>query len=121
VTPEPGVSGVTLSKLKQQASNPTIDVAWLDGGVSELAAEAGVVASLEAAQIPGLNKIIPEGLYRTADGKVYAVSTGYYALGLVYNTKELAKPPTSWNDLWLPQYAGTVTVPARPMRWAFPS
>jgi putative spermidine/putrescine transport system substrate-binding protein len=112
VTPEPGVSGVTLSKLKQQAGNPTIDVAWLDGGVSELAAEAGVVASLEPAQIPGLNKIIPQGLYRTADGKVYAVSTGYYALGLVYNSKEVAKPPTSWNDLWLPKYAGTVTVPS---------
>lgn len=112
VTPEPGVSGVTLSKLKQQAGNPTIDVAWIDGGVSELAAEAGVLANLEASQIPGLNKIIPQGLYRTADGKIYAVSTGYYALGLVYNTRELAKPPTSWNDLWLPQYAGTVTVPS---------
>lgn len=112
VTPEPGVSGVTLSKLKQQAANPTIDVAWLDGGVSELAAEAGVVENLDPAQIPGLRKVIPQGLYRTADKKTYAVSTGYYALGLVYNTKEVAKPPTSWSDLWLPQYSGIVTVPS---------
>lgn len=112
VTPEPGVSGVTLAKLKQQAGNPTIDVAWLDGGVSELAAEAGVVSNLDPAQIPGMRKIIPQGLYRTAEGNTYAVSTGYYALGLVYNTKEVTKPPTSWNDLWLAQYSGAVTVPS---------
>src|SRR3546814_9722822 len=39
VIPEPGVAGVTLAKLKQQAGNPTIDVAWMDGGVSELRSE----------------------------------------------------------------------------------
>ncbi|VVD60767.1 Spermidine/putrescine-binding periplasmic protein [Pandoraea eparura] len=112
VTPEPGVSGVTLAKLKQQRGNPTIDVAWLDGGVSELAAEAGVLDTLDSARMPGLGKIIPEGLYRAADGKPYAVSTGFYALGLVYNTKEVKTPPTSWSDLWSPQYAGIVTVPS---------
>lgn len=112
VTPEPGVSGVTLAKLKQQSGNPTIDVAWIDGGVSELAAEAGVLDALDPARIPGLSKIIPEGQYRTADGKPYAVSTGFYALGLVYNTKEVKKAPTSWSDLWNTQYAGAVTVPS---------
>ena len=35
VTPEPGVSSVTLAKLKQQKGSPAIDVAWIDGGVSE--------------------------------------------------------------------------------------
>src|SRR5687767_14708910 len=38
VVPEPGVSGVTLSKLRQQKDNPTLDAVWLDGGVSEVAA-----------------------------------------------------------------------------------
>ena len=33
-------------------------------------------------------------------------------LGLVYNTKEIKTPPTSWLDLWKPEYAGVVTIPA---------
>ena len=36
VTPEPGVSSVTIAKLRQQKGNPSIDVAWMDGGISEL-------------------------------------------------------------------------------------
>jgi len=112
VTPEPGVSAVTLAKLRQQTDNPSIDVAWLDGGVSELAAEAGVVAPLTEADIPGLANVIPEGLYTTKDGATYAVSTGYYAVGLVYDTRELDSPPTSWQDLWKEEFAGLVTVPS---------
>ena len=32
--PEPGVSSVTLAKLRQQKGKPVIDVAWLDGVVT---------------------------------------------------------------------------------------
>ncbi|TAL81738.1 MAG: ABC transporter substrate-binding protein [Candidimonas sp.] len=112
VVPDPGVAGVTLAKLKQQAGNPSIDVAWIDGGVSELAAAAGVLDSLDPAKIPNLSKIIPEGLYKLANGSIYAVSTGFYALGLVYNTKAVQVAPTSWEDLWNPKYAGLVTIPS---------
>lgn len=112
VTPEPGVSGVTLAKLKQQTDKPSIDVAWIDGGVSELASEAGVLDELDPAKIPGLSNVIKQGIYTDAAGKIYAVSTGFYALGLVYNTREAKKAPTSWNDLWDPEYEGVVTVPS---------
>src|SRR3546814_12297157 len=61
VIPEPGVAGVTLAKLKQQAGNPTIDVAWMAGGVSELAAAANVLEPLTLAAIPNWAKVIPEG------------------------------------------------------------
>src|SRR5690606_34717244 len=112
VTPEPGVAGVTLAKLKQQAGNPTIDVAWLDGGVSELAGQANVLEPLDPTAIPNLEKVIPEGIYKRPDASIYAVSTGFYALGLVYNTKETKTAPTSWNDLWRPEFAGVVTIPS---------
>ena len=112
VTPEPGVSGVTLSKMTQQSANPTIDVAWLDGGISELAAKAGLLAELSPERIPGLNTIIPQGIYRLPTDAVYAVSTGFYAMGLVYNTEAVAVAPTSWSDLWNPDYAGLVTLPS---------
>src|ERR1700679_4054917 len=47
VTPEPGVSSVTLAKLRQQKGSPAIDVAWLDGGVSEIAGTEGLVAPID--------------------------------------------------------------------------
>jgi putative spermidine/putrescine transport system substrate-binding protein len=44
---EPGVSSVTLTKLRQQKDNPEIDVAWLDGNFSELAHSDGLVEAME--------------------------------------------------------------------------
>lgn len=112
VTPEPGVSSVTLAKLKQQRDSPVIDVAWMDGGVSELAAADGLVAPLDPAKVPGISQVIDEGVYRTGDGAVYALSTGFYSLGLVHNSEDVETPPTSWWDLWGPDYAGLVTLPS---------
>lgn len=112
VTPEPGVSTVTLAKLKQQRSSPVIDVAWMDGGVSELAAADGLVADIDPAKVPAAKDVIKEGVYKTKNGKIYALSTGFYSLGLVYNTKEIKQAPTSWWDLWDKKYAGVVTVPS---------
>lgn len=112
IAPEPGVSGVTLAKLRQQAGNPSIDVAWLDGGVSESAADNNLLAPLEKSTIPNLEKIVSQGLYKTNKGNVYAVSTGFYAIGLVYNSAKVKTPPTSWEDLWNTTYHGLATLPS---------
>jgi putative spermidine/putrescine transport system substrate-binding protein len=111
VVPEVGTSTTTLAKLQQQKNAPTIDVAWMDGGISELAAQAGVLDTLEPATIPNLKNVIDQGVYRNGDA-AYAVSTGYYSLGITYNTKEVPQAPTSWKDLWKPEYAGAVAVPS---------
>lgn len=112
VTPEPGVSAVTLSKLEQQKSNPVIDVAWMDGGVSELAAAAGVLEGLKTDRVSNISGMLDQGIYRNEDGDIFAVSTGYYSLGLAYNTDDLDEKPQSWYDLWRPEYAGAVTFPS---------
>ncbi len=112
LTPEPGVSSVTIAKLRQQKGSPAIDVAWMDGGISELASAEGLVADIDPKKVPNIGEMIPEGVYKTAAAQIYALGTGFYALGLVYNTKEAKTPPSSWWDLWKPQYAGVVTVPA---------
>lgn len=112
VTPEPGVSTVTLAKLKQQRGHPVIDVAWMDGGISELAEADGLVAPIDPAKVPAVSNMIKAGVYRNKAGTIYALSTGFYALGLVYNTNEVKSQPTSWWDLWNKKYAGLVTVPS---------
>lgn len=111
VVPEVGTSTTTLAKLQQQKNAPTIDVAWMDGGISELAQQAGVLDTLDPAAIPNLKNVIDQGVYRHGNA-AYAVSTGYYSLGITYNTKEVPQAPTSWKDLWKPEYAGAVAVPS---------
>lgn len=112
VVPEPGVSGVTLSKLRQQKDAPTLDAVWIDGGVSEIAAGDGVIASVDPTKVPAVSGMIPEGVYKGADGKIFALSTGFYSLGLAYNARDIKQAPVSWLDLWKPEFAGAVTFPS---------
>jgi len=112
VVPEVGVSTVTLSKLQQQKDKAVIDVAWIDGGVSEVASDSGVLAAIDPARVPNIASVIPEGLYRDKAKQIYAVGTGFYSVGIAYNTKEVKTAPTSWADLWKPEYADLVTIPS---------
>lgn len=111
VVPEIGTSTTTLAKLQQQKNAPSIDVAYLDGGVSELAQSTGVLEGLDPARLKHMEGLIPQAIYRQ-NQVVYAVSSGYYSLGLTYNTRHVKKPPTSWRDLWQPEFAGAVAVPS---------
>ena len=56
--------------------------------------------------------MIPEGVYKAGSGDIYALGTGFYSLGLVYNTKEVKAQPGSWWDLWKSDFAGVSTVPS---------
>ncbi|WP_153100053.1 ABC transporter substrate-binding protein [Paraburkholderia hayleyella] len=111
VTPELGTSTTTLAKLQQQKAAPSVDVAWMDGGISELAFQAGVLDHLDATAIPNLKNLIPKALYRSGT-TTYAAGSGYYSLGLTYSTRSVKPAPTSWKDLWNPAYAGAVTLPS---------
>src|SRR5215218_2291670 len=64
VIQETSVSTVTLNKLKQQKGNPAIDIAWIDGGISELALAEGVTAAIEPSKVPNLAGLIPEAVYK---------------------------------------------------------
>lgn len=112
VVQETSVSTVTYNKLKQQKGNPSIDIAWIDGGISELAAADGVVAAIDSSKVPNIGGMLDEAVYKNKDGKIYALSTGFYALGIAYNSKDVKTAPKSWWDLWQPEYAGKVTLPS---------
>jgi hypothetical protein len=47
----------------------------MDGGVSELAAGDDLAAIINVANMASM---VPEGVYKTASGNVYALSTGFY-------------------------------------------
>ncbi len=110
VNAEIGTSTVTLAKLQQQKAAPTIDAAWMDGGISELALAADVTDDL-AAGAKNLGNVFPEAVYKSGT-TTYAVGTGYYSLGLTYNTQKVKEVPTSWNDLWKKDFEDQVTIPS---------
>lgn len=112
ITPEPGISAVTLSKLKQQRAAPVLDAVWMDGGMSEVAEKEGVLAPINPDRLDNLGNIIDEAIYRNDKGDIFAVGTGYYSLGIAYNSDDVKTAPTSWLDLWGDDYAGAVTFPS---------
>lgn len=112
VTVDQGVSTVTVSKLKQQRDKPSLDIVWLDGEVSQAAESDNLFAPIDPAQLPNLANVIPEGIYKDKSGKITGLSDGYYSVGIVYNMDEIKQAPTSWFDLWKPDFAGDVTWPS---------
>lgn len=112
IVPEPGVSQVTLSKLRQQKENPLIDVAWMDSGISELALNEGLIEPIDAKKIPNLENIFKEAVYRNNIGEIFAVGGGYIAVGITFNSEKVKNKPTSWLDLWKKEYVGRVTAPS---------
>ncbi|ADH90787.1 extracellular solute-binding protein family 1 [Ancylobacter novellus DSM 506] len=112
VTVDQGVSSVTVAKLKQQKASPSLDVVWLDGEVSQAAESEGVFAEIDPAQVPNIANIIPEAVYKNKDGKITGLGDYYYSVGIVYNMDEIKQAPTSWFDLWKPEFAGDITWPS---------
>ncbi|MBD9650309.1 ABC transporter substrate-binding protein [Ensifer sp. ENS09] len=111
VVAEIGNSTTTLSKLQQQTGNAVIDVAYMDGGISEIAEAAGVLAPIDLATLSNSAALQPQAAYKNGD-HVFAVSAGYYSLGLIYNTSEVTEAPQSWQELWNDAYAGAVAIPS---------
>jgi putative spermidine/putrescine transport system substrate-binding protein len=105
-----GTSTVTLSKLKQEKSSPTIDIALMDSGISELAFQEGLVDTIDRSALTNANHVMPEG-FQSKDDQTFGVALGYWGLGLAYNPEKIKNPPTSWNDLWREEYQDVVTIP----------
>jgi putative spermidine/putrescine transport system substrate-binding protein len=111
VVAEPGTSAINLTKVIQEKADPAHDVVWIDSGVSEEAWSDGVADPLDPKTIPNIAGLADVGVHKSKDGQIYAISTGFYAMALVYNSQEVKQKPTSWWDLWEPQYANRVSLP----------
>lgn len=120
VLEEQGVSTVTLGKMRQQKGSPAVDVAWIDGGVSEMAETEGLVDAIDLSALSHSKDLFSEAIHRDKSGKVFALTGGFYSIGLSYNTERIKNPPASWKDLWRPEYAGRVTT-ASPVNATWPN
>jgi putative spermidine/putrescine transport system substrate-binding protein len=120
VIADPGASGPNLAKLVQEEAAPAHDAAWIDSGVSEQAFEKGVIDTIDPKLVPNIANFAPSGIDKTKDGKIFALSTGMYVTAIEYSTKTVKTPPTSWWDLWAPEYEHRVEFPTPAMGFFAP-
>ena len=89
--------------LASPRSKPIYDVFHTNSNEQWAAVEQGLIEpGFDKRQVPNLADLYP---YATSD-KIVGVSIFTSAVGLAYRTDKIAKAPTSWKDLWDPQYAG---------------
>jgi putative spermidine/putrescine transport system substrate-binding protein len=102
---------VTMVSLEQVAQltaapqSPPFDVALIDEGPFN-AASKDLFVPVPPELLSNYDQVVPE--LRSPDG--WAPATGIQVIGLAYNPNEVSTPPTSWTDLYDPQYRGRVSM-----------
>lgn len=100
-------SGEGLVKLQAERTSPSVDV-WF--ATNTIASEAGKDQELFV-KIPQ-DKLTNSGeLIQGAIAEDW-VGIYYYPMGIVYDADAVPVPPTSWEDLWKPEYKSQIIAPA---------
>ncbi|MER5625221.1 ABC transporter substrate-binding protein [Streptosporangium sp. NPDC002544] len=103
-------SAEMLGRLRTQKNNPTVDVVIMDLSVAESANKEGIFTPLDPTAVPNMKDLSEHAKVRDNFGPGITFDN----LTLVYNTKAVTTPPTSWNDLWDPAYKGKISISAPP-------
>lgn len=103
--------GVITAKLLAEKNNPQADVIWGNAGSSLLLLKAE--GMLEPYAPKGVETLDPR--FRDSDEPPSWVGMDVWEAAICYNTIEGEKlgltPPTSWEDLTRPEFAGHVVMP----------
>ena len=104
-----GHSGEWYTSAVVNKENPEIDIAFLSLPIAMKAIKTkDVFMDLPLDIIPNAKDADPI-FYDLYDRK--GVGFNYAPFGLAYRTDKVSPAPTSWGDLWKPEYAGKVLLP----------
>lgn len=106
VTFSPLLNVDQIGKIQASRNAPPFDVVLFDEGPLIPAIEADILEKFPAAQSKSFANI-PEA-FRHPQG--YAPVITVQLIGIAYNPKKIKTPPTSWEDLWKPEYKGRVGI-----------
>jgi putative spermidine/putrescine transport system substrate-binding protein len=95
-----------IGKIQASRNAPPFDVVLFDEGPLIPAIESGVLEKFPAEKSKAFADI-PQA-FRHPDG--YAPVITVQLIGIAYNPKKVKTPPTSWEDLWKPEYKGRVGI-----------
>ncbi len=105
VVQSPMLATEQIAKLTAaKGGQPPFDVAMLDDGPNIAAIDAGLVEKFDPSKAPNFASLAPG--FKTEYGPAVTMQ----AIGIAYNPKTVKTPPTSWADLWKPEYKGRVGI-----------
>lgn len=97
---DPMLSVDQIAKVTAARNNPPIDIMLHDPGPALTAIDQGLVENYPVASSKNYKDLIGEAQEETGPAIFFQV------VGLTYNPDKIKKPPTSWKDLWKPEYKG---------------
>lgn len=97
-----GGSSDRYARIYAELDNPTMDVVYLSVAQVEQASKDGVILPANPDGVPEFNNLYPQAQEHGGYG------VAFLAIGLMVNTEYVEEMPTSWLDLWNPEYRGRV-------------
>jgi putative spermidine/putrescine transport system substrate-binding protein len=101
---DPMLSVDQIAKVTAARANPPIDVMLHDPGPALVAVAQDLVEPFPVAESKNYADLIPVAQEPTGP------AIFFQAVGLTYNPEKIKTPPTSWADLWKPEYKGRVGI-----------
>ncbi|MEJ1160155.1 ABC transporter substrate-binding protein [Prosthecomicrobium sp. N25] len=101
---DPMLSVDQIAKVNAARANPPIDVMLHDPGPALVAIGQDLVEPYPVAQSAHYKDLIAEAQVETGPAPFFQV------VGLTYNPEVIKTPPTSWADLWKPEFKGRVGI-----------
>lgn len=101
---DPMLSVDQIAKVRAAQANPPIDVMLHDPGPALVAIGQGLVEPYPVAESKHYADLIPAAQEPMGPAGFFQV------VGLTYNPETVKTPPTSWADLWKPEFKGRVGI-----------
>ena len=102
-----GSSVQTAAKLRAAGARAEFDVAYMDSQIVKQAKAEGLLQPLEPAKIGHWGDLYDA----SRDKDSHWVSMMFAGTVITYNTNLVKTPPTSWADLWKPEWKGKLAIP----------
>lgn len=94
-----------VARLTAAPNNPPFDVVILDEGPFNAAPKEEILQKYPVEFSKSYGDLLPS-LQNTDEG--WGPTVALQIIGIGYNTEKIKNPPTSWADLWNPEYKGGV-------------
>lgn len=101
---DPLLSVDQIAKVTAARANPPIDVMLHDPGPAIVAIDQDLVEDYPLAQSAHYKDLIADAQSPKGPAPFFQV------VGITYNPDKIKTPPTSWNDIWKPEYKGRVGI-----------
>ncbi len=107
------ISGVSLANIQMiaaQRASPKIDLVMTTTMDGTTAFEDGLLAPLDAKEIPSLATLPASGIRKDKEGHTMFAGMWMYPYGIAYRTDKVKNEIKCWKDLWRPDLKNRVGV-----------